>query len=149
MRQVKVAPANESPWAYLRGFMRMGPVTGSGPSVEPNKGGWHFSNYPLLRAAVEELRTAHAGCPTLLAFLLEILEDANDHAGTLAVLQELRDVDAVRTPYWEKREASLRQIIESPPAAAAVASDNVVTVEVKPGTFSLKGNSWEFSPAAS
>jgi len=83
---------NESPWAYLRGLMRL------------RGGGWRFREFPELRARLDALRSDGSGpCGHLLSLLLELLEEQGSPEAVVearALCDELTTVDPVRVPFW-------------------------------------------------
>jgi hypothetical protein len=71
-------PSNESPWAYVRGLMRVKPgevetgeVTSPG-SQQLEEGGWRFSEYPELEAQLlavrDEVRTGYTSAYLSFSF---------------------------------------------------------------------------------
>ena len=95
------APANESPWTFMRGHMRLRPGEGAegvaegaaagAVSLARNGGGWKFREQPWLKGAVLALRDKEAGARSvpLLGLLLEMLEDEALSAGSPAAVSTL------------------------------------------------------------
>ncbi|CAM9755080.1 unnamed protein product [Choristocarpus tenellus] len=89
-----IAPSNESPWNYIRGFFRAGKT---------------YADFPEVKEGVLKIKMTVGGQES--SHLHNLLAEINEHEGTeeslneaINILQRLRnELDSVRAQYWEGR----------------------------------------------
>ncbi|KAF0714240.1 Aste57867_3955 [Aphanomyces stellatus] len=90
---IRKAPHNESPWNYLRAWIRHD----------------DFRDIAPIQAMAEEIYAAHDTCIFAANLLVDLYTQGSDVVKAREILQALVVVDPVRAAYWKHRTAQLPQ----------------------------------------
>jgi protein farnesyltransferase/geranylgeranyltransferase type-1 subunit alpha len=102
LNKIALAPMNESPYSYLRGFFQ--------PQNNENK--IYMKDFPNIKSSLEIIISEYPECYHAYSLLTDVYLEEKNSSKCLEIIDNLIEIDYIRKKYWNWRKIKINELLK-------------------------------------